>query len=252
LNAAGLSVVTALLAPRLVWAELPPDVAAAVQSIEDFSFSFSQPGFYALARAVKAGAMETAEPVRIDDWRTLLERSAEFRGRRVEIEGVVERNAAWRSVDPAHADLGPLWELQVARDDMPLICKLVLTQDAGDIPLKARVRCAGYFLMIQQYYSGSKRLRQAALLVAQGPTEVSHPAPQAGDVPALRGYGPLAAALAGLLVAYLLLRRRGGRAPRGAAPMPSPTPAPFSVADDLAAWASESESRESGPEERGK
>lgn len=238
----------ALLASPVTHADEPPRGASeALASIESFSFTYAQPGFYEIVRRVRSGADAQSAPLRVDDWRVFLERDPELRGQRVEIEGAVERNTAWRSLDPAQSDLGPLWEMQVRGVDQPIICKVILTGDAGDVPLHAQVRCAGFYVMIQQYYSASNTLRQAAIIVAANPLEVSTKAAAVRPPEGWRGLAPLAAMGAGLLIAFILLRWRGRRK-MDARPAPAPRPAPFSVADDLAMWAREQE--EDAPPER--
>src|SRR5262249_30056189 len=150
-----------------------------------FSFSYAQRGFYAVLQHVKRtgrASLDESEPLIIGDWRELLERSSDYRGRAVTVTGLVGRNTAWKPLDPQQSSLGTVWELQLHRDDQPLICKCILVGDAGDIPIGARIEVTGVFVMIQQYYSESKRLRQAALLVGVGPTSLSQAQPGAAKV----------------------------------------------------------------------
>jgi hypothetical protein len=221
--------------------------------IEDFSFSYAQRAFYSVLDRVRqtgVAALDEREPLTIIDWKTLLERSADYRGRAVIVEGVVGRNSAWKPLDERQQALGTVWELQLHRDDQPLICKCILVGDAGDIPIGARVTLSGVFVMIQQYYSESKRLRQAALLVGVGPTTVSQAtgskAPQRSDTLT----GAIFALLTGLALAWFLLRRhmQADKARDAARAASASRPAPVSLAEDLAAWANEDGA--SGPPER--
>lgn len=216
---------------------LPPELA----QIDDFSFSYAQPGFYAVLTHVKrtgVAALSDSEPLPIADWRDLLERSADYRGRSVTIEGIVGRNSPWKPLDPQHQSLGTVWELQLHRDDQPLICKCILVGDAGDIPIGARIELTGVYVMIQQYYSESKRLRHAALLVGVGPTKVSQAAPHKPNPARENWVGVVLALAAGLILAWVLLRRHmASRPPLDHRELRAENAAPLHLADDLAAWA---------------
>jgi hypothetical protein len=219
--------------------------------IDDFSFSYAQPGFYGVLECVRrtgVAKLDGADSLSIADWKELLERSADYRGRSVEIEGIVGRNTAWKPLDERQRSLGTVWELQLQRDDQPLICKCILVGDVGDIPLGARVRLAGVYIMIHQYYSESKRMRQAALLVGVGPTSVSHDAPRAPSPAGNSSIVVIAALAGGLALAWFLLRRHAGVSPvRDRHTLRAEHRAPLSLADDLAAWA-ESESAAKPPD----
>jgi hypothetical protein len=220
---------------------LPTELA----QIDDFSFSYAQPGFYAVLERVKRtglASLDTADPISITDWRDLLERSADFRGRTITVDGFVGRNTAWKPLDPAQHSLGAVWELQLQRDDQPLICKCILIGDAGDIPIGARVQISGIYIMIQQYYSESKRQRQAALLVGVGPTTVSQDRPRSESATRDNTVAVVLALLTGLALAWFLLRRHlGGRAAVDHRELRAERAAPLHLADDLDAWARQDE-----------
>jgi hypothetical protein len=230
--------------------ELPEEVHAALERVEDFSFSFAQPGFYAVLEYLKTtrdSPGHARPPVEVDDWTALLERPADFRGLPVTIEGVVGRNKAWRFEQEAHRHLGPVWQLELWHRDQPIAATVILTNDASDIPLGATIRVTGYFVMMRQYASRTARIHQAALLVARGPTIVSRPVARTHTgstsswIVAL-----LVAATAGLVVVWVLLRRSVARS-RTATQMPRAShAAPVSLADDLAAWAAEESAKVSG------
>jgi hypothetical protein len=219
--------------------------------IDDFSFSYAQRGFYAVLEHVKRtgrATLDDAEPLAIRDWRALLERSPDYRGRTVTVEGLVGRNSAWKPLDPQQQALGTVWELQLHRDDQPLICKCILVGDAGDIPLGARLEVTGVFIMIQQYYSDSKRLRQAALLVGVGPTSVSQAVPRRAEEPARSWMGVILALLVGLGLAWFLLRRHlHERSSADFAALRAQRAAPLHLADDLAAWTRQDEPNSKSP-----
>ncbi len=218
---------------------LPPDVRAALAGTTDFSLSFAQPGFYAVLRYVKRPDVspEDAAPIEVNDWRALLERPADFRGLPVTIRGTVGRNKAWEFVQPEQRDLGRVWQLELWTPGQPLAATVILTDDAGDIPVGATIRVTGYFVMIRNYYGPSNRLCQAALLVGQAPTLISRTGPAAGQRLPKRGpLGIVAALVAGMVIVWLILRRSVARPPRPEA-LRARRPAPESLADDLAAWA---------------
>ncbi len=226
-------------------AGLPAAVLAALSATQDFTFSYAQPGFYALLTHMRADPQfdpavpaTTTAPAPLSDWRALLERPADHRGQLVTIEGVLRHSTAWRHQQPQHAALGTLWELQVTRPDQPIVCKLILTEDAADIPLEATLRVTGVFIAIQHYYSETNQLRPAAVLIARGPSQVTttgaSPAAGAGDWS--RTAGLLAAGIAGLTLVWLLLRRSAGRMHAGETPHATRAPA-VSLAHELDAWA---------------
>jgi len=235
--------------------DLPDEVRGALAGVEDFSFSFAQAGFFALLEHVKRSERPpgaTRAPIVVSDWRALLERPADFRGLPVAIEGVVGRNKAWQFEQEAYRALGPVWQLELWRAGQPVAATVIVTQDAGAIPVGATVRVVGYFVMVRQYYAErregptAERVRQALLIVAPRVALVAAPPPPRDRAaPGRLVTGAIVSVTAALLVLWLLLRRSvacGGRA-RGA--LRASGPAPMSLADDLAAWA-----REALPEER--
>ncbi len=201
--------------------ELPPDVLEGLAAAEDFAQNFDFPGFYALLRAVSRAELSpgwSGAAQELTDWRVLLERPSNFRGAALTVRGVVGRNSQWALTKPPLDRLGMLTQLELYRDDQPLACTVVLTEDARDVPLGAAIRVTGYFVMIRQYYSVSNELRPAAVLVGHGPTEIERPAPP-HDMPPMAG---LAASVGGgLLLAGVLLwlARRRSRPERGPAPL---------------------------------
>ena len=218
---------------------------------KDFSFSFSQPGFYALLAHLKATTAppgHTAGATEINDWNVLLERPAEFRGRAITIEGTVGRNSSWQLQQEPYREFGTVTQLELTQPDQVIAATVILTNPAGDIPIGNRVRITGYFVMIRQYYSASKRLCQAALFVAHGPTEVS-------EVVAIPQTKPLSSTLLGLAIAFFaamivvwfLLRKNTMAGRRGSGELHASRAAPFSVADDLEKWAGEDDDASNEP-----
>src|SRR5262245_43879806 len=195
--------------------ELPDIVKAALAKVSDFSFSYDGDGLIALLSHLKASGKSPGyvrEPVAVARWADLLEHPADFRGVPVTVTGVVGRNSAWRFQQPEHQALGAVHELQISRDDQPIICKLVFTQDVGDVAVGASVTATGYFLTIQQFYGESNRLHQAAVLVGLGPTQVTHTAARPeSSMNSTQILGVLGALTLGLIVAWFLLRKAATR-----------------------------------------
>ncbi|MEP0847352.1 MAG: hypothetical protein HRF50_11120 [Phycisphaerae bacterium] len=218
--------------------ELPASVRAELARMEDFSFSFSQPGFYAVLEAVRDAPYppgHEAEPEHVSDWHVLLERPAEYRGRAVTVEGVVGRNAAWELSDVPDPQRRTVWQLELARDGQPIACTVILTADASDVPIGASVTVTGYFVMVRQYYTASRRVAQAALLVGRAPTRIARSAPPETAVDSRRTIGFLAAIGAGLAVAWVALRH-AARMRRPEHEVRARRPAPLNLSQDLAQW----------------
>lgn len=219
--------------------ELPPGVREALGTAVDFRFDFIQPGFYAVMRHVQdtiepPGFGEAAESV--EDWRALLERPGHFRGRAIRIRGTVGRNSSWAERDADGALRPPVWQLELQdAAGGPLACTVILARPADDIPLGAAIDVAGYFVLVRQYYDARNQVRQAALLVARAPISISLPGPAAVRPTRVHWSWALAAALVGLLVAWVLLRRVG-RAPTDPRTLRARQAAPESLADEFAAW----------------
>jgi hypothetical protein len=215
-----------------LWA---PAVDAALAQTRDFGLDFDQPGFWAVVEAIKRdppGALLGERPP-LDDWRELLERPREFRGRTLTIEGTINRNRGWKAL--ARPELGELWQVELHRAGQPLNVTAVFTQSAADLPLGATIRFTGVFVLVRQYYDAQNRLRQAALFVAQGPTLIAQPGP---PPPARLSWGYLAASVAGgLLLTWLIIRRSARPRPPKLAELRASHPAPLNLADELSHWA---------------
>ena len=113
---------------------------------------------------------------------------------------------------------------------------MILTRPADDLPIGAGVRVAGYFVMVRQYYSASQRVQQALLIVARAPIEVAMT-----GAPPSRQRDPwpwLAATAAGLLLAWMILRRTAPRAGGADRPLRARSPAPDNAATEFREWAS--------------
>ena len=231
--------------------ELPPNVRAALDQTQDFTFNFDQPGFHAVAETVKRnsrspGFLQT--PIEVTDWRDLLERPGDFRGLVVTVEGVVGRNKTGYTL-PSHSELGVLWQLELRRDDQPITCTVIFTENAADVPLNSSIRVTGYFVMIRQYYGPSNRVQQAALVVAPGPTTISHRAGWSAGDDGLDWRWMMAAVVLGLLITVILLRWAGSVRRHSLYTLRSSSSAPVSLADDLAAWSGQEHPRDAEADE---
>lgn len=215
---------------------MPDAVRTALADTQDFAFNFDQPGFYAVVEFVKRSPHSPGfaePPLALDDWRDLLERPGEFRGRPVTITGVVGHNKD-PYVLPTRPELGPLTQLELRRADQPLAITLICTGRVADIPLGAELTATGYFVLIRQYRDARQQVRQAALIVSPGPTTLAHAAP----TPLALDWRWLAAAVAaGIVLTLWLLRRTRRQAPVSLRTLRASHTAPVSLADDLARWA---------------
>ena len=222
--------------------ELPEPLRAALNSVEDFSFSFANPGFFAVLEYVKTmsdtpGLSDDARFV--DDWTALLERSADFRGLPVTIEGVVGKNKAWQFEQPQYKHLGPVWQLELSKRGQPLAATVILTQNAADVPVGSLIRVTGYFVMIRQYHGANQKTLQAALLVGHGPTLISRAAPPAAASKLTdHAAGLIIAALAAAVILWLIVRRSAAKTTHDVRSLHASRPAPLNLSDDLARWAS--------------
>lgn len=187
--------------------ELPPAVQEALATTQDLTFNFDQPGFYAVVEALRADPRPPGHaqvPLAITDWRDLLERPSDFRGRVVTIEGQLGRNKPPFQV-VSRPQLGWLSQLELYREDQPLACTVICTNSVGDLPLGATLSVTGYFVLLRQYHGPRAQPLQAALLVTTVPTViVPPPDPRAG---VLDWRWLLGSAVLGLLVAIIILRR---------------------------------------------
>ncbi|MGD8452186.1 MAG: hypothetical protein PVJ57_10240 [Phycisphaerae bacterium] len=221
--------------------ELPPAVATLLDSVQDYTYDFNNPAYYAILEFVKRSPRSPGfaiEPIVIDDWQQLVERPADFRGKAVTIEGTLGRNKD-SYVHGARPDLGTVWQLELRRPDEPVACTVICTNDVSDLPLEADVRFTGYFVQMRRYPTRSGRPGLAALIVAPGPTEVSRSAPITSSANNVDWRWLVAAVVAGLIITVLLLRRaaRVGRTDISA--LRARRPAPLNLSDDLADWAAD-------------
>lgn len=219
--------------------ELPPDVLTTLTEIEDFAFNFDQQGFYEVLQFVThhpRGPGFQEEPVRVADWNDFLARPSAFRGRPVTISGIVGRKK-----DPyalkGEPDLGYIWQLELRHPAQRATITLVLTEDAGAIPMQAQVEATGYFVMVRKYYGASGRAQAAALIVAPGVTSIETRAthdPAVGHWPWIIGAG-----IVGLLTAVILLRRRTRVPPAEPRSLHARRSAPVNLSEDLEKWAAD-------------
>lgn len=218
--------------------ELPETIRGALSGTQDFAFNYDQPGFYAVMEFVKHSDRSPGfaqPPLVVEDWRDLVQRPSEFRGRPVTITGVVGRNKDSYTL-PNHPHLGQLWQIELFQPRQPVACTVILTNRASDVPLGATITVTGYFVMIHQYYGQSGRAAQAALIIAPGPTGIEQRALVATTQ--TEWYWIVGAAVLGLIVTIILLRRSAATAPRrDLHSLRASRDAPMNLSDDLANWA---------------
>lgn len=217
--------------------ELPAEVQGLLARVEDLRFDFDQPAFYALVAHVRShpppGHLGAATVV--SDWRELLERPRDFRGHAVTVEGVVGRNRSLQLL--SHPELGTIWQLELTSVTQPLACTVVLTSASDDVPLGATIRVTGYFLLNRQYHARAGQVRQAALLVAPGVSQIITAGVAPEESSSFTSSWVVAALIVGMIAAWLMLRQRAQRPARDPAALHARHPAPQNLSADLAAWA---------------
>lgn len=221
--------------------ELPEAVRSALQTVKDFSFSFAEPGFYAVLNHVKTITVipEESGPARVvEKWTELLERPADYRGLPITIQGVVGHNKTWRFQQPEQEHLGQVWQLELSGVGQPLSATVILSENSSDVPIGALIRVTGYFVMIRQYYGASGQVLQAALLVGHGPTSITRfaKATPANKI-TNRAAGVIIVALAAGAILWLILRRHSAGQRTDPHTLHATRAAPLNLAEDLARWA---------------
>jgi hypothetical protein len=187
--------------------ELPTDLDQALTTIEDFTYDFDHPAYYRLLEFVQNSPQApgfAGEPIAVNDWRTLIERPADYRGLPVTVEGVVGRNK-----DPythtRHPELRPVSQVELSRPDQPATCTIVFTQDVCDIPVGSTIRVTGYFAKINRFPRQAAEPGLSALIVASGPNQVSRAAVRPAAGPDWRWM--MLAVVCGLVITVFMLRR---------------------------------------------
>ncbi len=230
---------------------LPAELQALLEQVQDFSFDFDEPAFYALVAHLQRGPAGNDPPsVPLDRWATLLERPRDYRGRRIAVAGRVGRNSAYVLRSASAGGLGPVWQVELHRSDEPVACTVVFTQDASDLPIGAWIDVSGYFLKVRQYHSGSNRVRQAVLLVARAPSAIEQASRTAAFSASAALYWIAAGVLAALLVLWILLRQSAARPRHVVQTLRAQRAAPLHLADDLKDWAETDDATPERPPQR--
>lgn len=222
--------------------DLPPDLEKALDAVEDHTPSFDSPAFYALLRYVKNATLffdPDAPPLK--DWQVLIERPASFRGRPVTVEGRVGRNSSFHFQREEHKDLGPVTELQIANPGVPVSCRLVLTNDASDIPIGATVRVTGYFLMAHEYLAPNKRTMRAAVIIAKGPLQVTTTRTRPPLMPQPGWSWLIGALIVGGIVGWIMLRQTAAENRADLRTLRARTSPTANVAEEFRNWAESEE-----------
>jgi hypothetical protein len=218
--------------------ELPPDILAGLSTLEDFSYDFDRPAYYALLAFVKHSPRAPGfarPPMEVSDWQELVQRPSEFRGLPITIEGVIGRNKD-PYINTRHPELGQVWQLELGRPDQATSCTVICTTDVSDLPLGATIRITGYFVKINRYPTQSKAPGLAALLIAQGPDAVIRATPQLATSGGLDWRWLTAAIVAALVITVVLLRWSRHVARHDMRGLEARHAAPINLADDLARW----------------
>ncbi|MBN2446210.1 MAG: hypothetical protein JXO22_05775 [Phycisphaerae bacterium] len=223
--------------------ELPAEIRASLDEIEDFTPNFDHTGYYKVLAYVIASPEPPGfryPPIEIDDWKILLDRPSEFRGLPITIEGWVERNTCY--THPQMPELGQVCQLELSRGRQPIRMTVICTTDASDIPLKAKVRVTGYFVKMRQLKPG----QFAGLIVTPGPKTVERDVPTKASAP---WNWIIGATAVGLVFGWVLLRRAVSvRRPLDPHMLRARHPASMNLADDLSEWA-EDQAPEQAPDD---
>jgi hypothetical protein len=218
--------------------ELPAQVRGLLATVEDFSFDFDHPGYFAVLGFVRESPHApgfSRPPVNVSDWQEFVERPRDFRGLPVTITGIVGRNKD-PYIHERHPELGAVFQTELWSPEQAVTCTVIFTQDVRDVPVGATVTVTGYFVKINRYPRHSGEPGISALIVAPGPVAISRQAARA-----LQGRGEwwllAAAAGAGLVIAVIVLRAARRIGSREARWLPASRPAPMNLSQELAEWA---------------
>lgn len=216
---------------------LPPALSAALEQVEDYRFDFDQPAFYetvAFARD-RPDAIASRDALDVVDWRDLLERPRDFRGRVIRVRGYIGSNRAWML--QSRPELGVLHQLELYAEGAPLAVTLIAPADLSDLPVGAEIEAAGVFVMMRSYYSRSNQVRPAALVVTNGPTRVAKAAPFRPEGGSALSW--MLAIVVGAAAAAWLIYRSNARVPRTRLESLAARQPAHSVADEFQKWARE-------------
>lgn len=190
----------------LAGTSLPAPIAEKLAETKDFAFDFDQPGFYALVEWVQGNDENSADAIEIEDWRTLVERPNDFRGRLVRIRGRVGRNKPPYRLQ-ARPALGLLTQLELSQPGHGVSATVICTTDVGDVTLGAEAEFVGRFVMVRNFHTDNGRVGQAVLIVSPAPISLSEEMPaSAQKLPAL-GKWLFYSLLTAAVIFWVILRR---------------------------------------------
>ena len=219
--------------------ELPGELLELLGTIEDFTYDFDHPGYYALLEFVQRNQLMpgfAVEPVEVEDWRVLLERPGDFRGRPITVSGIIGRNKD-PYTHPRYPQLGLTWQVELRRLDQSTTCTIIFTNDVSDLPLGATISVTGYFVKINRYPLQSNQAGLAALLIAPGPIKVITTVTPQTTPNNLDWRWMIATVIVALATTLYLLRRSRQAVHHDVRSLQASHEAPLSLADDLAEWA---------------
>lgn len=224
--------------PSAARSELPPDLDRELTAVQDFTYDFDQPAYYHLLAFVQNNPQAPGfgtEPARVNDWRVLVERPADYRGLAVTVEGVVGRNKD-PYAHPRHPELRPVSQVELSRADQAVTCTIIFTQNVADIPVGSTIRATGYFVKINSFPRQSGEPGLSALIVASGPSQISR-AVARGDQQGPDWRWMMLAILGGLVITVVMLRRTRRFRRHNLRELRPDSEPRLNLAADLAAWA---------------
>lgn len=179
--------------------------------IRDNVFSFDDPAFYHLCAYVAAfDDPRLVTPIgdgELVEWRLLLERPSDYRGKLVAVEGVLQQRFAFNVHD--RPGVATLYEADLSRPGSQSFCTVVTTDNILDVPHRARVRVRGYFVKVRAYQTTGKDTGAGPLLVARNLQVVSEAPPGGGRLIDWSDHrNTILGATLVLAIAWIYLRRK--------------------------------------------
>lgn len=182
--------------------------------VEDNVFSFDDPAFYWYcqflsdpARSADAGLGSIPAATA---WRPLLERPSDYRGEWIAVAGILQRKTAFR-LPNRHGGMY-LYQSELSTPDSRGFCTIITTDDPQGVPLRSRVRVAGFFLKVRAYTDAAGNPGRGPLIVARALLVDAAPAgpigPGAGSASRYTSWWVMATGV--LAVVWWILRRRTG------------------------------------------
>ncbi len=185
-----------------------------LREVRDHEFRFDDEAFYWFVEKVRTDATAKRYDVAEDEapvnWRHLLERPDDYRGRLVVVQGRLMRHEQYRLTD--REQLGTLHQCELADPTTRAICTVVLTQSPGNIRTRSLVRCKGFFIKVRDYATDSGDEGSGPLVVAPRLEFVASPTSGTGaEGQPVPGTGWIVGVTALLALVWVLMRRNATR-----------------------------------------